>query len=241
MVCPKCGSESQGRFCARCGSPLDVAPPSSQPQHQAPAGYPQHQPGGYAPPPPQYGQPQQGPPPPQNPGYAPPPPGYGPPPGYQQPPPGGQYQQPPPGGQYQQPPPGGQYQQGYPQQGYAPPPQAGSSGLSDNAASALCYALHILTGVLFLVLEPYNRNKNIRFHAFQSIFFGISVFVCLIGVSLVGTLIAFLPYVGWILSLVMWTLIPLGFFVVWVMLMYKAYNNERWVLPLIGPLAEKQA
>jgi len=33
----------------------------------------------------------------------------------------------------------------------------------------------------------------------------------------------------------------LGLFILWLMLMYKAYNNERWVLPVVGPLAEKQA
>ena len=54
---------------------------------------------------------------------------------------------------------------------YPPPvPPPGAAGMTDNAASALCYALGIITGVLFLVLPPYNQNRTVRFHAFQSIF-----------------------------------------------------------------------
>ena len=43
------------------------------------------------------------------------------------------------------------------------------------------------------------------------------------------------------LSIVLHLAAFLGFFILWLMLMYKAYNRERWVLPFIGPLAEKQA
>src|SRR5579885_2202750 len=63
-----------------------------------------------------------------------------------------------------------------------PPPAAPApaGGLSDNVAAALCYLLTIVTGVLFLVLEPYNKNKLIRFHAFQAIFLGVAWFVAVI-------------------------------------------------------------
>src|ERR1700681_2740972 len=52
-----------------------------------------------------------------------------------------------------------------------------AAGLTDNVASALCYALGFITGILFLVLEPYSRNRKIRFHAFQSIFLNV---VCIV-------------------------------------------------------------
>ena len=163
--CPKCGSEAQGQFCAKCGSAIATAPP---------------------------------------PPAAPPPPGG---------------------------------------QGYPPPPpaQPGASGLTDNLAAALCYLLGVLTGVLFLVLEPYNHNRLIRFHAFQAIFFWGAAVVASIAFSLVASIIQFLPFVGWIAVLVLWPAFGLAILVVWIMLMYKAYNNERWVLPVIGPIAEKQA
>src|ERR1700674_1198188 len=52
-----------------------------------------------------------------------------------------------------------------------------TAGMDENVAAALCYLVGVLTGVLFLVLEPYNRNKVIRFHAFQSIFAWIAAIV----------------------------------------------------------------
>src|SRR5215470_12415845 len=60
--------------------------------------------------------------------------------------------------------------------------QAGGSGLvlgglEENVAAALCYLLGVLTGILFLVLEPYNKNRTIRFHAFQAIFAWVAVVV----------------------------------------------------------------
>ena len=51
------------------------------------------------------------------------------------------------------------------------------AGMDENVAAALCYLLGVLTGILFLVLEPYNRNPVIRFHAFQSIFAWIAAIV----------------------------------------------------------------
>src|SRR6267154_4263414 len=80
-----------------------------------------------------------------------------PPPGNAAPPP---YQTPPP---YQAAPP---YQAQQPYQ-----PAAGASGMTDNVAGALCYLIGFITGILFLVLDPYNKSKFVRFHAFQAIFF----------------------------------------------------------------------
>jgi len=115
---------------------------------------------------------------------------------------------------------------------------ATAGGLQDNVAAALCYLLGVITGVLFLVIEPYNKNREIRFHAFQSIFFCIAVFVIYIVLTIVGTV---LPVVGWIISGLLTVVVWLGSLVLWLLLMWKAYNRHRWVLPVIGPMAEKQA
>jgi uncharacterized membrane protein len=119
---------------------------------------------------------------------------------------------------------------------YAPPPAApvavASAGMEENVASALCYALGILTAILFLVLEPYNKMRTVRFHAFQSLFLGIAAF---------AIFIVLIPVLGWILSILLHLAFGFGFFALWLFLMYKAYNKEKFVLPIIGPLAEKQA
>jgi uncharacterized membrane protein len=113
--------------------------------------------------------------------------------------------------------------------------------MTDNVAAALCYLLTFLTGILFLVLEPYNKNKLIRFHAFQAIFFGVAVVLISIVGSILTTMFYGVPMLGVLLGLLFHAILSLGFLVVWLFLMYKAYNNEKFVLPIIGPLAEKQA
>ena len=130
-----------------------------------------------------------------------------------------------------------------PQPGYQPPPSQpqAAGGLDENIASALCYAFTILTGILFLVLAPYNQNRNIRFHAFQSIFFGIGSMVFWFAFTILGSILVRIAGIFAIfyslLALIVW-LCMLG---AWLFLMYKAYNKEKFVIPIIGPLAEKQA
>src|SRR6478752_3193570 len=64
-------------------------------------------------------------------------------------------------------------------------PTLSAAGLDENLACALCYVLGLLTGVLFLVLAPYNQNRLIRFHAFQSIFLNIAWIAIYIVLSIV--------------------------------------------------------
>ena len=128
--------------------------------------------------------------------------------------------------------------------GYAAPqaaPIAQSAGMEENVASALSYLLGWLTGVLFLVLEPYNKNKTVRFHAFQSIFLSIGVIVIFFALMIVSGILHFIPVLGTLLAILMYPLCMFAIFCLYVFLMYKAYNKEKFVLPIIGPLAEKQA
>jgi uncharacterized membrane protein len=134
-------------------------------------------------------------------------------------------------------------QQGYSQQQStsAPPPSIQATGLTENMVSALCYLLGLLSGILFLVLAPYNQSKLIRFHAFQAIFLHIGMIATMIAIMAETRILHLIPFVGVMISFVLYPLAGLGFFVIWLAVMYKAYNNERWVLPVIGPIAEAQA
>ena len=107
-----------------------------------------------------------------------------------------------------------------------------SSGVAENVASALCYIP--LGGILFLALEPYNRNPTIRFHAWQSNFYWGAAFLAGIALSIFTNL---LSYDLWRF---IWRVYDGAILVGWVVLMYKAYNNERWVMPVIGEMAQKQ-
>lgn len=127
-----------------------------------------------------------------------------------------------------------------------PPPRSAPSiaqaaGLEENVAAALCYLVGVLTGILFLVIDPYNRNPTIRFHAFQSIFAWIAAMVIGMALSMFSYPIAAVPFIGWIIDILLWLAFSLGVLVLWLFLMYKAYNKERVVLPVIGVWAEKQA
>ena len=118
---------------------------------------------------------------------------------------------------------------------------AAPAGIEENVAAALCYLVGVLTGILFLVLEPYNRNPVIRFHAFQSIFVWIGAMVVGMGISILSYPIAALPIIGWLIDILLWLAFSVGIVVLWLLLMYKAYNKERFVVPVIGEWAEKQA
>jgi uncharacterized membrane protein len=124
--------------------------------------------------------------------------------------------------------------------GPAPAASFNAAGLQENIAGALCYSLGVLTGILFLVLEPYSKNRTIRFHAFQAIFAWIAVVAVSIVLQIITHSFMLVPFVGWVISACLWTAFGVGVFILWLLLMYKAYNNEKWVLPIIGPLAEKQ-
>ena len=123
--------------------------------------------------------------------------------------------------------------------GYAPPPAAGL-GMEENLASALCYIP--IVGLIFLLIEPYNKNKTIRFHAFQSIFYCLAWIVVSIAVGILfAIMFAILPYGVWTILRLLSTLIHLGFVVGWIFMAVKAYQGERFMMPVIGPLAAKQA
>lgn len=116
-----------------------------------------------------------------------------------------------------------------------------AAGMSDNVAGALCYLLGFITGVLFLVLPPYNQNRNIRFHAFQSIFFHLAWLIVWVAVTLVTLTLSALPILGPAVSVLLHFALWACGVIVWIYLMHKTYKGEKIVLPIVGPMAEKQA
>ncbi|HEV2133054.1 MAG TPA: DUF4870 domain-containing protein [Terracidiphilus sp.] len=111
---------------------------------------------------------------------------------------------------------------------YPPAAQPVQSGLSDNAAGALAYVT-IIPAIIFLIIEPYNRNSYVRFHAWQSIFLGIAAFAL--------GFINIIPILGQIIFIIGMIVL----FVVWIMALVKALQGQRFKIPLIGKFAEQQA
>ncbi len=112
---------------------------------------------------------------------------------------------------------------------------ASAGGLTDNVAGMLAY-ITIIPAIIFLVIEPYNKSRFVRFHSFQSIFFC----VAWVAVSIALSIFSFVPFLGLImlpLHLVIW----LGGLALWVVLLLKANGGQMWKLPIIGDIAEKNA
>src|SRR5579859_1144810 len=112
--------------------------------------------------------------------------------------------------------------------------------MADNTAGMLAY-ITIIPSIIFLLMEPYNKNKFVRFHAFQNLFFAIALTVLWIGIMILGFVLDIIPILGWILHLLLMAVLGFGGLIVWVMLLIKANKGEKWKLPVIGDMAEKQA
>jgi uncharacterized membrane protein len=108
-------------------------------------------------------------------------------------------------------------------------PESGktASGFDENVAAALCYSLGWVTGLFFYLTEP--QNSFVRFHGLQSVLvFGSACIAFILCLSL--------PILGWILSI----FIFYGSAAVWLLLMFKAYQGERFKLPIAGRIAEER-
>ena len=115
-----------------------------------------------------------------------------------------------------------------------------SSGLTSNVAAALAYVLGFITGIVFLVLEPYKHDRFVRFHAMQSILYSAAGLVFRIAWSiLVNILMSFTVWTGVVLVPI-GLVISLTLFVFWLYLMYQAYNNREFRIPFLGAIAAKQ-
>lgn len=115
-----------------------------------------------------------------------------------------------------------------------------STPLSSNVAGALAYALGLITGILFLVLEPYKNDRFVRFHAMQSILFSVACIIFSIAWTIVwGILFSISGFLVFI-DIPLRMLVGLGFFLLWIFVMYQAYNRREYQIPFIGPIAAKQ-
>lgn len=103
-----------------------------------------------------------------------------------------------------------------------------STGMNENLAALLSYVLGFITGIIFFVIEK--QSRFVKFHAMQSILVSAALMV-------LSFVLGFIPFIGWI------ALILLGpvSFVLWILLMVKAYKYVWFKLPVVGDIAEKQA
>ena len=101
-----------------------------------------------------------------------------------------------------------------------------STGLDEKIAGTLAYILGWVSGIVFLILEP--NNKNVRFHAIQSILvFGV--------ISLAIAIFSWIP----VFNVIIYIVGGLLMFILWVVLLVKTSQGQKYLVKWAGPLAEK--
>ncbi|HEX6966924.1 MAG TPA: DUF4870 domain-containing protein [Gemmatimonadaceae bacterium] len=112
-----------------------------------------------------------------------------------------------------------------------------SSGLAPNVAGALAYLLGPITGIFFLVIEK--QNQFVRFHAAQSTVISVALFILGLVLSVLEGILAMIPIVGWLIAILLSLALGFGGFILWLVLMYRAYQGREWEVPFAGAQARK--
>ncbi len=112
------------------------------------------------------------------------------------------------------------------------------AGPKDNLTAAVAY-ITLIPAIFFLLIEPFKRNRFVRFHSFQSIFLAVATIVVVVAMRILYSLLAMIPVLGYLLAWLLLAVMLLGWVILWFVLLVKALQGETFRLPWIGTLAEK--
>jgi uncharacterized membrane protein len=118
--------------------------------------------------------------------------------------------------------------------------QSSQSGMAENVAGLLCYVFGWVTGIIFFLID---KRPYVRFHAAQSIvvFGGLHIITVALGIMF-G--VGFMMMGGWGtfgLGAVLFGLVRLVGFILWILLMVKAYQGEKFQVPVAAGIAQSLA
>jgi uncharacterized membrane protein len=113
-----------------------------------------------------------------------------------------------------------------------------STGLDANIAAALSYFFGLLSGAVFFAIET--DSRFVKFHAMQSMLASVAAIVLWIVYMVLASILMYIPVLGWLVMLLLWAALALGMLGVWLFSMFKAFQGDRFKLPYIGEVAEKQ-
>lgn len=117
-----------------------------------------------------------------------------------------------------------------------------SEAMATNIAGALAYLMGFITGGIFLLIDPYKNNSFIRFHALQSIFFNVAWFAFWIVWTIISTILTSLTRgVFTFIDLPLILIFSFVGFGLWAFLMYQAYQQKLFRLPVVGRFAAQYA
>lgn len=112
--------------------------------------------------------------------------------------------------------------------------------LSENFAGALAYFTFV-PAALFLVWQPFSRNRFVRFHSIQCLLFWLAGFAAAAALKLATLALFFVPVVGPLFVLLSSMVVGLAAVFVWLVLVIKAFQGEMFKLPMLGQFAEQHA
>lgn len=111
---------------------------------------------------------------------------------------------------------------------------------SENIVGALAY-LTFIPAIFFLLVEPYNKNRFVRFHSVQCLLLGAAAILLAIALKLASVVLFIIPVLGPLVVLLVSTVVALAVVVIWLVLVIKAFQGEMFKLPLLGDIAGHQA
>jgi uncharacterized membrane protein len=110
----------------------------------------------------------------------------------------------------------------------------------ETIAGALAYVT-VFPAIVFLLLDPYNKNRFVRFHSFQCIFLWVAGLLLGALLRFVGFILFIIPILGHLLLWLISAVAVLGGVVLWLVLVVKALQGEMFRLPVLGDAAEQKA
>jgi uncharacterized membrane protein len=111
---------------------------------------------------------------------------------------------------------------------------------SEKIAAALAY-FSFIPAILFLSIEPYNKNQFVRYHSAQCLLVWAAAILVAIVLKLVGLVLFLVPVAGPLLVFLTWVVAGLAAVLLWLVLIVKAFQGELFQLPLLGNIAERYA
>jgi uncharacterized membrane protein len=123
----------------------------------------------------------------------------------------------------------------------AEPRAQGTVGaLRENMAGVLAY-FTFLPAIVFLVAEPYSKNRFVRFHSLQCLLLWGAAVLFAIALKLASVVLLIIPVLGPLLVTVVGAVIVLAGVLIWLVLVIKAFQGEMFRLPVLGDFAEHYA
>ena len=110
----------------------------------------------------------------------------------------------------------------------------------ENIAGALAY-FSFVPAIVFLLLDPYRKNKFVRFHAVQCLAVWLAGLVAALALRILGMAVFLIPILGPLLVVIVDVAVILAALLLWLVLIIKALQGEMFGLPWLGTVAHQHS